>query len=74
MKIIKDGAKPDMDISRLFTCHFCDCMFYADKGEYKWTWTNRPEFEEEPRIYHFEAKCPCCDLLAAAVETIFPKK
>lgn len=62
MRIIKDGYKPDMDISRVFKCHFCECIFEADKDEYKWRWTNQPEFKGAPIEFHLEAKCPCCGM------------
>lgn len=68
MKIIKDGNKPDMDISRIFRCKSCQCVFEADKGEYEWTWTNPQMFEGESTEFHLKAKCPCCNMPVESVE------
>lgn len=60
MKIVKRGLKPSTSQPLFFTCYVCGCEFIAQKDEYKWKYTDRPEFSGEPIAHHFEAICPCC--------------
>ena len=66
MRIIKEGNKPDIDTERFFECRYCGCMFYANKDEYKWVWTDR--FKGEPIVFLFNAVCPCCKMIASSDE------
>lgn len=54
MKIIQHGRKPVFNTIQFkkFRCHYCSCVFEADKGEYRvWAQLN---------TLFYQCKCPDC--------------
>ena len=52
MKIIKQGNPEIINKPKKFHCSRCDCVFEADKSEYK--------AGNQYNDIYFYAECPCC--------------
>ena len=54
MKIIIPGDLKRLNETRQFKCKACGCVFEADKGEYKFQYSQREDLE------WYEIRCPTC--------------
>lgn len=53
MKILKNGDLRKFNQVKEFSCHYCGCVFEANKNEY----TLHDDQRDGPWI---EIRCPCC--------------
>lgn len=63
MKIIQHGNIDRLKKVIEFKCKLCGCVFQAEKGEYKYQYSQRDDAS------WYEAKCPLCGYLCIKTET-----
>lgn len=64
MKILRKGDPEKAKQKRIFNCTECDCIYVAEKSEYKYVYKKGDD-------EYYMGECPCC---GAVVYTKYKKE